>query len=407
MPLTEKIRNPELLQPRPAGGDAFDPRRSAFFITLFGALDQHGIRYCALRVGGGLLYGSDFAVHSGDAKKLGSVFLALKQSGYLAVQWLEIGSGGHRIVFASQRSDSKPEMITIDLVFGRHGGIRDKHIVQQRRREGIFWVASTELLKPSLQHNDSIPLQARIIREARKVRGHFSRKGACLVFLGPDGVGKTTLLRQLSTSLAPAFPEQSIYRWRPTIFARTPRPSSLPHSKPIRTMWGSIAYLLFACLDFTSGYVLAIRPVLVRGGLVIFDRYYHDLLVDPERYRYNGPLGLARLFGQLLPPRDALFVVLDAEEQTILSRKQQLPLDEIRRQRAAYREFAGQVSTSVLITTDQALDRCREHALQEIFRYLSKRLARRNPTWFEYGKAEWCKPVPAASLEERQQAQAD
>jgi thymidylate kinase len=424
MPLTETIRNRELVQPRPASLEGFDPGRSAFFSTLFGALDQQCIRYCALHAHSGLLYGSDFAVHPGDKKKLRAVFLALKQAGYLAVQWLEIESGEHRVVFASPVTGSNPETVTIDLVFRGRNGVRVKQIVQQRRRNGIFWAAAVE---KSLERGpqDGIPWRARIIRGARKLRDHFSRKGAFLVFLGPDGVGKTTLLRALSNSLAPAFPEQSIYRWRPTIFARAPRPSSLPHSKPMRSAWGSISYLLFTWLDFTSGYLLALHSVLSRGGLVIFDRYYHDLLIDPKRYRYAGPIGLARFFSRLVPPRDPFFVVLDAEEQTILSRKQQLPLNEIRRQRGAYRAFAGRVPTSVLITTDRAFEHCRAQALEAIFRYLSERLAQRNPAWFEYGKtvvdtrvisarntakghARFSSPaLQPESLEEHQEAQAD
>jgi thymidylate kinase len=424
MPLTETIRNRELVQPRPASQEGFAPGGSAFFSTLFGALDQHGIRYCALHADGGLLYGSDFAVHPGDKKKLRAVFLALKQAGHLAVQWLEIESGEHRIVFASPMTGSSLETVTIDLVFGGRNGVRAKQIVQQRQRNGIFWAAAVE---KSLERSprDRTPWRARIRRRVHKLLDHFSRKGAVLVFLGPDGVGKTTLLRALSKSLAPAFPEQSIYRWRPTIFARAPRPSSLPHSKPVRSAWGSISYLLFTWVDFTSGYAVALHSVLSRGGLVIFDRNYHDLLIDPKRYRYAGPLRLARFIGKFVPPRDPFFVVLDAEEQTILSRKQQLPLDEIRRQRGAYREFAERVLPSVLITTDRAFEHCRAQALEAIFQYLSERLAQRNPTWFEYGKrlvdtrvisaldtakghARFSSPaLQPESLEERQQARAD
>ena len=380
MPLTKTIRNSELVEPRQAYREGLDPSRSTFFSTLFAALDQHSVRYCALHAHGGLLYGTDFAVDASEGKKLRPVFLALKRVGYLAVHWLEIESGEHRIVFA-KLVDS--ETVTIDLVIGGNRRIRANQIVQRRRRDGIFWAAAVEdSWEPCSM--DRISLYRRIVGGVRKLGDRFSRKGAFLVLLGPDGVGKTTLLRELSKTLAPVFPAQSIYRWRPSIFARARRLVCLPHSKPMRSPWGSISYLLFACLDFVSGYVLAIHSVLSRGGLVIFDRYYHDLLIDPKRYRYTGPMGLVRLFGKLVPPRDIFFVVLDAEEQTILSRKQQLPLDEIRRQRGAYREFAARAAASVLITTDRSLEQCREQAIQRIFPYLSERLAKRNPSWFGY-----------------------
>jgi hypothetical protein len=35
-----------------------------------------------------------------------------------------------------------------------------------------------------------------------------------------------------------------------------------------------------------------------KGTLLICDRYYHDLLVDPRRYRYGGPAWAAKLVGK-------------------------------------------------------------------------------------------------------------
>lgn len=49
--------------------------------------------------------------------------------------------------------------------------------------------------------------------------------GAFLVFLGPDGVGKTTLLQEVRQSLATAFAQQSLYRWRPGVL---PKRRALP-----------------------------------------------------------------------------------------------------------------------------------------------------------------------------------
>jgi thymidylate kinase len=140
--------------------------------------------------------------------------------------------------------------------------------------------------------------------------------------------------------------------------------------------------LFFSWLDFTTGYIVAIRSALSRNALVIFDRFYHDLLIDPKRYRFAGPLWLVRAVSRIVPPRDLFFVVLDADEQTILSRKQQLPPEEIRRQRRAYREFAAQTPASVVVSTENPIEQCRAEALECIFQYLSARLADWNPRWF-------------------------
>ena len=435
----------------------FDPATRPFFSCLFGALDQCGVRYCALHAEGGALYRTDFAVHPGDRRKLGGVVAALRELGYFAVQWLEIESGRHRIVFARVVGTAS-ETVTIDLVIrNRNVAAPVDTLLEGRRREGTFWRAMPEdefdyivsdialhgtvsdfeaeqlksltghlgqqaaeeragrlfgrgwgkrvvaacassfdaellaslrqsLRRRTLARKPLFSLGAVIARCGLKLRGCLGLSGAFIVFLGPDGVGKTTMLREISSGLAPLFPIQTIFRWRPAVFARAPRPARLPHSKPPRGLRGSILYLLFAAIDFVAGYVLTTRWVLAQSGLVIFDRYYHDLLVDPVRYRYAGPMWLVRALGKLVPPRNILFLILDADERTILSRKQQLPFDEIQRQRAVYRKFANETPAAVIVPTDRSIASCRAEALQETFRYLSGRLAARNPIWFGGGQ---------------------
>lgn len=344
MPLTDAILSPELTQPQRSFDAGVDPRHDALLSVLLPAMERRDVCYRALQMRDGLLYGNEFAVDAKDEARLSAVFGDLREAGFLAVQLLELGSGARRVVFA-RVADAQPETFVVDVF------LRD-------------------LSSPAAS---SVSLASR----RRRPTG-----GATLVFLGPDGVGKTTLLRAVSKSLEAVFPEQNIYRWRPAVFARAPRLARLPHSRPPRSLWGSISYLFFTWLDFTSGYVMAIRGALSRSALVIFDRFYHDLLIDPKRYRFGGPIWMVRALARIVPPRDLFFVVLDADEQTILGRKQQLPPEEIRRQRGAYRAFAGQAPASVLVSTENSIEHCRAEALGCIFEYLSSRLAQRNPLWF-------------------------
>jgi hypothetical protein len=114
---------------------------------------------------------------------------------------------------------------------------------------------------------------------------------------------------------------------------------------------------------------------------VIFDRYYHDLLIDPLRYRYGGPVGLAKFLGRLVPPPDLLFLVLDADDEVILSRKREVPLDELRRQRESYQGFTKGVKRATLVKTDRGIERTVEEASRFVVECLAQRFKCRNARW--------------------------
>jgi thymidylate kinase len=111
--------------------------------------------------------------------------------------------------------------------------------------------------------------------------------------------------------------------------------------------------------------------------LVIFDRYYDDILCDPRRYRYGGPLWLAR-FGRWLVPKPDVTFYLNASPETIQSRKQEVSLEETRRQVAAYESLAaGQIRHKEnvhLVSTTQSIEAAVQEIVQKVLTVLSKRL---------------------------------
>jgi hypothetical protein len=52
--------------------------------------------------------------------------------------------------------------------------------------------------------------------------------------------------------------------------------------------------------------------------LRLFVNYYHDLLFDPKRYNYRGPMWFARLIGRLTPSPD-LWILLDPAAERMQS----------------------------------------------------------------------------------------
>ena len=218
----------------------------------------------------------------------------------------------------------------------------------------------------------------------RIARRWFQPTGLFVVVLGPDGVGKSTLVMRLGQELRTCFRRWQSFHWRPGVIARkkvASAPADDPHGKSTRGALASTLALLGIFLDYWVGYRFILRPFLARTGLVIFDRYYQDLLIDPRRYRYGGPMCLAKLMGRLVPPTDLLFLVLDAEDEVILSRKREVPLPELQRQRDRYRQFPKGEERATLVKTDQGVEPTLGEATRFVADYLTERFERCHAGW--------------------------
>ncbi len=204
--------------------------------------------------------------------------------------------------------------------------------------------------------------------------------GVIIVFLGADGSGKTSVGDQLQEALFDKFAGVSRFHLRPKLFGRARVEGSIPvtspHGKAPRGILLSLTKLAYFWMDYTLGYWLCVRPLKVRSHLVLFDRYYHDLLIDHKRYRYGAPDWLARLIGRTIPKPD-LFLVLDAPAEIIHARKQEVTLDETKRQRDAYLQFARETANAIVLSTDQSLDDTVKDGTNAVLQYMQERQSTR------------------------------
>jgi thymidylate kinase len=222
--------------------------------------------------------------------------------------------------------------------------------------------------------------------------------GLMVTFLGVDGAGKSTVIPRVERDLSPAFAHTKRYHkrsfrsalnwmrprqigeYRPQARSAHSEESKFihdPHTRPPRRLAASLAKLAFWWVDYgLLGYATDIYPSLARSTLVLFDRYYHDLIVDAKRYRYGGPMWAVQLVSRLIPRPD-LVILLDAPPEVLYARKQEFPFAEARRQREAYLDLVKGLSNGYVIDASKPLDQVVAEAEQVILEYLARRTARR------------------------------
>jgi thymidylate kinase len=164
------------------------------------------------------------------------------------------------------------------------------------------------------------------------------------MIVGPDGTGKTSLCNALVEQISLRSPVRVLANRSGATRAgllprRKPRGSKLePHRHPDHSRLLSIAKSLYYLVDFYLGWLVRVRPFVRRGGWVLVERGWWDVLVDPRRYRLDLPQWLRRSLAHLMP-RPSLVFVLGAPPEVIIARKPQLPEAELVRQMDAWQEI--------------------------------------------------------------------
>lgn len=180
------------------------------------------------------------------------------------------------------------------------------------------------------------------------------------VLLGLDGSGKSSVLARLQEEMQSSqITGVKVFYRRPSAWTHRTEPggAGIAHyARPPHGRIKSIAKLGLRALDWWVGYWSRWLPQRARGTLILLDRHYFlDLSIDPLRYRYNGPLWLARLIGRFLPEPD-LFILLDAPVEVLHGRKQELSPAEAARQRQAYLDLVQQLPNGYVVDASRPLE---------------------------------------------------
>jgi hypothetical protein len=205
------------------------------------------------------------------------------------------------------------------------------------------------------------PLNAQVRRQRRAWfalgrRGYFSARrifarlarptGLAVGLVGPDGVGKSSLAAELQHESSGAFRRSVRYHLSPgllpppaRLLRRQPNEGALPHAKRPSGTVGSVLRIGYLWIDTLVGWWPRIWLPRTRTSLVVLERGWLDLAVDPRRYRLSVGTSLVWLLSRLLPRPD-LVLSLDASADVIHGRKAELDVAEIDRQLDAWRSVS-------------------------------------------------------------------
>lgn len=217
----------------------------------------------------------------------------------------------------------------------------------------------------------------------------ISTNGAFISFTGLDGAGKTTIKEEILKDSDRFFLKgKSVqYYWRPFFF---PRVAALAGKKQLKneeyddsgrrvvsvslkSQMFSLVKFLYYSLDFFLGKIKFLRQ-LKTGGLILFDRYYFDNVIYPERFGFNVSKYFMRVVDRLLIPQPDIIFYFTAETVRLHLRKEELSIEEITAQKELYAdEIKRKKNVVVIDNTDSSIEDTKSEVLLHVLSKMSTR----------------------------------
>lgn len=190
--------------------------------------------------------------------------------------------------------------------------------------------------------------------QAGRLRRIFRPDGFHVVLLGPDGAGKSSTIAALEASLAPLFSRTEVKGFAPTlrqILKRRPSSTATPHALKPRSLPTSLLRAGWWSVFALASHV-TLRAEKTRSMLVLNDRHFIDILVDPVRYRYGGPRWVLKAVAKLMPRPDAI-ILLHGPAEILQARKKELTVEETARQCRDYLALVSALPNAHVIDATQ------------------------------------------------------
>lgn len=176
----------------------------------------------------------------------------------------------------------------------------------------------------------------------------FSERGFIITFSGVDGVGKSTVISEVSELIEKRYRRPvKVLRHRPSLLpilsvftkgkekAHQDIVNSLPRQGKNDHFFSSLLRFTYYYADYIIGQFIIYLKYVLRGKIVLYDRYYFDFIADSKRSNIKLPEGITENgYHLLLKPKFNFF--LYAAPEKILGRKKELSYHSICALTASY-----------------------------------------------------------------------
>ena len=168
------------------------------------------------------------------------------------------------------------------------------------------------------------------------IKSAVNHPGFTITFSGVDGAGKSTIVELVKQELSEKYRKEVVQlRHRPRILpmlnsykvgtkkAEELATVTLPRKGSNKSALSSLLRFSYYFADYILGQVYIYFKYLIRGKVVIYDRYYFDFISDPKRSNIQLNSNLVKaLYSLILKPKLNFF--LYAKSEVILKRKKEL-----------------------------------------------------------------------------------
>lgn len=241
--------------------------------------------------------------------------------------------------------------------------------------EVIDTMSKNKLLAKALLSNLKTRFFRTIGRVARSqwlyLTGFLSSRVAIRMgFTGPDGAGKTTVIELLKEQIASVFGKAiENYHFRPTLIPNlgeaahsrglkkeVDKEYDKPHRSRKKGPLNSFLRLCYYTVDYIAGFWIKIKPHCHVTKFVIFDRYYTDIIADSRRSSIHLNKRFLYYWAKLFIPSLHYNILLTADTDAILSRKQELDAAGINRINKNLDFLSGQEGYYLILNNAKPMD---------------------------------------------------